>query len=123
MTIRDGVQQHKGAILTEIDVVEIREKYWKENWTQGALARLKRVSVTTIGKIVRGESWQHISTKTEPAAVEPPSQEIEIQASLARLAGMMKGGQNGNPGDDSSVERGEGTISADDTSRTESPQK
>lgn len=95
MTLRDGVRLHKGAALTEIDVVEIREKYWKENWTQGALARLKRVTVNTIGKIVRGETWQHVGEAEEVEIGHPPVRvpEEEIQASLARLAALGISGE------------------------------
>lgn len=53
---------HKGNIrarkLTASQVLEMRELYHEQAWTQSALARRYQVSVITVGRIVRGESWQ-----------------------------------------------------------------
>lgn len=45
------------AKLTPEQVLEMRERYVEEGWTQGALAREYKVSVGQVGRIVRGEAW------------------------------------------------------------------
>lgn len=45
------------AVLTPGEVLRIREDYAAGTYTQGGLARRHGVSVGTIGRIVRGESW------------------------------------------------------------------
>lgn len=50
---------HPRAVLTEIDVRDIRRKR-KEGWTLIALAHLYRVSKSQIGKIVLRQTWKHI---------------------------------------------------------------
>jgi hypothetical protein len=100
MTIRN-------AKLTPTQVLEIREKYWQQHYTQGALCREYEVSVVTIGRIVRGESWKaqggpgyHANATERPAeqnlresaedhaimAGSAKPSEAEIQASLAKLS-------------------------------------
>lgn len=107
MTGRFGMGNSRASTLNELDVVEIREKYWQQGFTQGALARLKGVTVGTIGRVVRGETWQHVGgagmhkaatespaamnvrdAAREKAALETPMS-LEALASLARLQQMM----------------------------------
>lgn len=55
--IEDG---HPNTRLTEGDVIKIREMYALGNYTQGYIGRLFGVSRTTVGAIVRKETWRHI---------------------------------------------------------------
>jgi len=48
----------KAAKLTAEKVLEIRRLYHEENRTQASLAREFEVTDGTIGRIVRGTSWQ-----------------------------------------------------------------
>lgn len=103
--------QRRNAKLTPGQVLEIREKYWQQGYTQSKLSREYRVSVAQIGKITRGEAWQdfggvgyHKGANEAPAeqrlreAAEdvlimqsaPAVQDQEIQASLARLMGKLE---------------------------------
>jgi hypothetical protein len=73
----------RAARLTPEDVANIRERYADGATTQGALARHYRVSVNTIGRIVRGESWNAYSGPRsegryalDPASPNPPQEEI-----------------------------------------------
>ena len=98
----------RASKLTAEQVVEIRNKYWKENWTQARLARFYGVTEGTVGRIVRGTSWQafggpgthagaaeqtelqaEIELAAQNAALHndgPPS--AEAQAALARIMAM-----------------------------------
>lgn len=51
-------------------VLRIRELYGA-GYSQGSLARTFQVTIGTIGRIVRGESWQGIANAPEPL-VNPP---------------------------------------------------
>ena len=87
------------AKLSPVEVLEIRLRYANEGWTQGKLSREYQVSVGTIGRIVRGESWQqyqqtehlqegqHHEALEEQAesAVLTPEQQADMEAGLARL--------------------------------------
>ena len=57
----------KSAKLTPSQVLELRQAY-VQGATQGSLARRYRVSVGTIGRIVRGESWQSYDSPPDPLA-------------------------------------------------------
>jgi hypothetical protein len=48
----------RAAKLTEVQVVEMRARYAKGE-TQSSLSRVYQVSLVQVGRIVRGESWQH----------------------------------------------------------------
>lgn len=48
----------KSAKLTPTQVLEIRERYSLRGQSQGQLSREYQVTVGTIGRIVRGETWQ-----------------------------------------------------------------
>lgn len=92
--------------LSEMDVVDIRVKYWQLNYTQGQLAREKRVTINTIGRIVRGETWQEVggpgSAIAERQEVEekliahaeanaPAENSSEIQTSMQKVLAMIAG--------------------------------
>lgn len=68
-----------GKKLDQLAVDEMREAY-QDGESQGALARRFGVSVGTVGRIVRGESWQ--GAAAAPArrgrAFVPPRQEIVV---------------------------------------------
>jgi len=49
------------SVLTRSDVEEIRAKYQTGDFSQGLLGEQYGVSRTTVGQIVRGETWTHIS--------------------------------------------------------------
>jgi len=55
-------QKHntQAAKLTPHEVLEIRDRY-SQGWTQAALCKEYRVGINQIGRIVRGESWQHVA--------------------------------------------------------------
>jgi len=53
------------AKLTPQSVLEIRQLY-NDGWSQGRLARHFHVSVITIGRVVRGESWQQYYQEPHP---------------------------------------------------------
>lgn len=76
----------QASILTAEQVLEIRERYWQQNWTQGALARHYGVAVGTIGRIVRGESWQGLGGPgTHEAATEKPAAQALLEAAEDRI--------------------------------------
>ena len=75
-------QNSKASKLSASEVVEIRRLYL-EGMTQGALCREFGVSIVTIGRIVRGETWQKL-----PVA-EKPLSEGEMKASQERVLAML----------------------------------
>lgn len=75
-------QNSKASKLSASEVVEIRRLYL-EGMTQGALCREFGVSIVTIGRIVRGETWQRL-----PVA-EKPLSEGEMKESQARVLAML----------------------------------
>lgn len=74
----------KAAKLTLEQVQDIREHY-ANGATQGSLCRYYGVTIGTIGRIVRGETW------TGGAAVGKGTQ-ADIDASLARLQALTGAG-------------------------------
>ena len=46
--------------LTDADVAQVRTMYATGAFTQRELARHFRISQSHVGRIVRGESWEHI---------------------------------------------------------------
>jgi len=66
----------KASKVTPTQVVEIKERYARGE-TQGALCRAFGLSVGQIGRIVRGESWNHLG----PAVTT----EAEVEASMVRF--------------------------------------
>ena len=76
-----GAGNKKSGKLTLDKVAEIRQLYG-QGATQGHLCGLFDVSVNTIGRIVRGESWR------EGAALREPTQE-ELKASRLRTMALV----------------------------------
>lgn len=76
MKFRQGNVQ--GKKLTPSKVYEMRQRFFEQGWTQGALAREYGVSVGQVGRITRGESWQQYQMP------EDPSVEMHEQALAAR---------------------------------------
>lgn len=103
-----GRSNIRAAKITPVQAQEIREKY-DAGMTQRELCWQYNVSIGTIGRIVRGETWKDYGGPGEhPGASRPsvelnihdsalgaeamrnplPTESAEIQASLARLAGL-----------------------------------
>lgn len=75
----------RSAVLTAEQVLEIRQRY-SQGETQGSLCREFGVSVGTIGRIVRGETWKQFSgPRAEAAPDMTPVSQSEIDQSLARV--------------------------------------
>lgn len=75
----------RAAVLTPEQVLEIRERY-SQGETQGSLCRAFSVSIGTIGRIVRGETWnQHAGPRAEQTLNLPPTSQEQIDASFQRL--------------------------------------
>ena len=71
----------RAARLTAGQVVEIRQRY-AAGESQGMLSRVFEVSLGQIGRIVRGESWQHV-----PGAAAGRLSERESVDWARRMAG------------------------------------
>lgn len=78
--------RNASAQLTEAQVQVIRRRY-AAGATQGSLARVYQVSLNTIGRIVRFETWTWLGDEQVVVDVDnlPPVSGEEIAASLARL--------------------------------------
>jgi hypothetical protein len=75
----------RSARLTGEEVLQIREEYEKGT-TQGELCRKYQVSVNTIGRIVRGETWTQLGGETaEHIYQRPAPTDAEIAASEQRV--------------------------------------
>jgi hypothetical protein len=70
----------RSAKLSATDVYNIRQRY-TEGESQGSLAREFQVTVGTIGRIVRGESWQAFAPQKGPS---------DVQASLMRAIALKE---------------------------------
>lgn len=98
MTRRFPMGNTKAGKLNGLQVADIRVKYHQEGWSQGRLAREFQVTIGTIGRIVRGETWQN---SPHPASNRAAYQEgghfplteeqlnIAAKASEARLLKML----------------------------------
>lgn len=75
--------------LTSEQVAEIRQHY-AEGATQGALARHFKVTIGTIGRIVRGESWQGGIRQRDRSGLDGygASPEVQAQLDLLKQAGL-----------------------------------
>ena len=62
-TNRPRGQNCYNSKLSVSEVREIRRKYDTDKWTQSNLARIYRVSQSTIGSIINLESWLTIDGK------------------------------------------------------------
>lgn len=64
---------HRGTLaaakLTPQKVYEMRQRY-NQGWTQGRLSREYQVTIGTVGRIVRGESWQQYRQEEHPVETE-----------------------------------------------------
>lgn len=56
----------RAAKLTAEQVLEIRDKYLNHGYSQARLCREFQVSINTIGRIVREETWQTVAKPIEP---------------------------------------------------------
>lgn len=74
----------KASKLSPTQVQEIRRLYQAGGWSQGALAREFCISVVQIGRIVRGEVWQHLPATTRLMS------EGELQAAAERLLKLQE---------------------------------
>jgi hypothetical protein len=66
----------RNAKLTPEEVVEIRERYWHGMESQGALCRAYNVSRDTIGRVVRGESFQEYGGPVPGGREKPAAQRL-----------------------------------------------
>jgi transcriptional regulator with XRE-family HTH domain len=77
----------RNAKLSPAEVLEIRELYHQQNWTQGALARRFGMSIVSIGRIVRGESFVHYGGPGyHIGADEPPAEQKLHEAAEDKIA-------------------------------------
>ena len=90
---RGNTRAHK---LTPLQVHEIREKYAREGRTQASLAREYKVVPETVGRIVRGETWQQFEAIETNFAIEArmvravePKMQSDAAASLERFKKMQ----------------------------------
>ena len=81
----------KAGKLTASEVVKIRQMYL-EGMTQGMLCREFGVSIVTIGRIVRGETWQKLPMSAKPLS------EGEMKASQERVLAMIAADPGENAG-------------------------
>lgn len=89
----------RGADLTAMQVLEIREKY-TQGQTQGSLAREYGMSVGHIGRIVRGEVWQTLYQPEHPKdlALTQAQGTLKVaqydeQASVEKLQNLLEAAQ------------------------------
>lgn len=91
----------RSAKLTAMQVIDIRVKF-ADGATQGSLAREYGVTVGTIGRITRGETWNQFQFVESEGQVDarlakerlafgprPPPTQDEILASQRKLAAML----------------------------------
>jgi hypothetical protein len=90
-------KRHKmAAKLSGEQVLRIRELY-EAGYSQGHLARTFLVTIGTIGRIVRGESWQGVAGHGETGGPAPAlnlakaqGPELEANQSAERLAKELR---------------------------------
>jgi transcriptional regulator with XRE-family HTH domain len=92
-----GRNNLRRAVLTASKVQEMRALYAKGRVTQGQLSRDFGVSVVTIGRIVRGESWQGLGPQQAGAdELEASARRLmELQESLAGLSAPVEEAPSG----------------------------
>lgn len=99
------------ATLTPEEVLRIREDYASGEWSQGALARRHLVGVGTIGRIVRGESWQQYRRPVSISGIEhdaaiaattslSPEAEADMRASERRWIERIAAEEAAKKGED-----------------------
>ena len=95
-----GLRQGGNARLSEDNVRTMRKRY-EEGATQRELCQVYGVSITTVGRIVRGETWGWIDLGTGgpeapldvmPAMTPEQREDLEKRAaeSAARLAKLLE---------------------------------
>lgn len=99
----------KAGKLTRTQVIDIRVKYHQEEWSQGRLARYFGVTIGTIGRIVRGETWQTVQHPASARAAYQDESHIpltdeqlskaakESEARLLKSLGMELGKEESAP--------------------------
>lgn len=75
----------RASKLSVSEVLAIRQAYTQTRVSQGALARKYQVSVITIGRIVRGETWQSVPMQASEMS------EGELKDSADRLFAEQEG--------------------------------
>lgn len=65
--------------LTPEQVMQIRD-YYSQGYTQGSIANYFGISVTHVGRIVRGETWRAGAALREPSPAEMDSSMRRMQA-------------------------------------------
>ena len=88
-------ENHGRAKLSDLEVIEILKEYNKGMHSYSSLGRLYNVTESTIGKIIRGELWSHLSTFTKEyihVGVETPrknnardSIDMEVATNIRQL--------------------------------------
>ena len=76
--------------LSQLDADEIRQLYASGKFTHGALARRFRVSVNSIGRILRGESWQGERETLTPAEMDRRADEFAKKMEMKFKAGELE---------------------------------
>ena len=87
---------YRAAKVTPEDVVNIRQAY-EDGATQGELARQYGVGVGTIGRMVRGESWQALPTAAAPTAPRRTDVELEADSKAAMAAALARDDGDAQP--------------------------
>lgn len=95
-----GYRQGGNARLSEDDVRTLRKRY-AEGATQRELCQAYGVSITTVGRIVRGETWgwldgQGQSPEAPKPAPMPQASAEEVAASAERLRALLGDGNSGS---------------------------
>jgi hypothetical protein len=116
MSNRFGSRNTRAAELTPVQVLEIRELYHNQQYTQRRLGRMYNVATETIGRIVRNDTWKGVGgpgTDREPSADEnlheaalemaaklPLSPQAQAEATAAAARIMARLTQNEERTDD-----------------------
>ena len=72
-----GPGNTKASKLSNEDVYEMRRLYQDEGWSQARLARHFGVVTNTVGRVVRGESHQHVPSPVNPNDVAERLMELQ----------------------------------------------
>lgn len=91
--------------LSPMQVLELRQRYAEEGWTQGRCARFYGISVGQVGRIVRGESWQQYTKvqsdkELEHQALEEKVIPQELDASVQNVLQKLKAPEGAEPSED-----------------------
>ena len=75
----------RGAKLTPDQVTRIRERYWNNMESQSALCREYGVSKETIGRVVRGETFQNVPGPV-PGGRQKPEAQVLLESAQDHAA-------------------------------------